>query len=1075
MAGRIRVVLAEGLDRLLDALAHDLAEARATLGPLVALRVVTEGPANRAFVEQGLARRLGIAAHLRFGGLGRLFAELLAEAAPGATLVGVGAWEIALFDAIRSSEAAEVRRYVASGAGSPALDESKALDLARALARAFDTYGRHRPDWVGRWRRREPAPNDADPGHWGWHGELLRAVAGPGGPFDPERSPWWLPLDALERVESWRGSHPVFLFDAPPRASVEAAWLERVAGARPVHLYLVNPSAHFWEDIDRRDPSLLGRWGQAGRAALAMASALAHHDVEQRAAPLSPATTVLEALTRSVRQLEPDGERRAADASLRIVAATDLRAECDEIVAEIRARLAADDSLRLTDFLVALAGTEQDRYRTALEVAFAEARIPAHGISVPVAADSSLFDGVRRLLKLPCSAYTRRDVLRVLTHPATRARFGLGSADEWGPWCDRLGVVHGADHSDHEGTYIERDLFHWDQGARRLALGACVAGESAGREEPVEIGGALLVPVDFTAEERGSAARLLALSRSLIADARAIASARHSLGDWAERLRIFVDTYLSPPGDAEDRDLELVHAALDEIAGLPSAELGYGEAARLFENRLDRPRRSRGAPLAEGVVLAPLADVASLPFRVVFLPGLAERAFPASDGPAALDLRQGRRAEEPSPRDEDRYRLLLRLLATGDAVRLSYVGRDPYSGDPKNRSTALVELEDVLRRDHLEPGACLSETSPPRPVTGTRALRESLAAVLPTGAPLPDLAHLEQHLPRATWEALSARIGLPRLPPPRGPRRPRVRLGDLRAFLEDPFVGWARHALSLAGSPTEDPLTRVDEPFEPTGLETSSVLRQVFLAAAGGDLEARYLAEAERLELTGRLPTGVFGEAARARHLGILEAWQDAWLEALEGLPAPLARLGLGTADPGSTTRCLPPLELESVTLRGHGEPILDSGGSFCLVATELKGERDRVRVDLGAWLTQLAAAASGLSAERWPAFVADPVRLHRGALSPVSAEEAKAELDALCLDLHRGGHRHLLPLPVQLGLLDAKNQGHGKRRLEAVLERARPSPFAPLPAPLPPPPLEEALELAERRLGRFLRAREAR
>ena len=68
--------------------------------------------------------------------------------------------------------------------------------------------------------------------------------------------------------------------------------------------------------------------------------------------------------------------------------------------------------------------------------------------------------------------FTRPEMLKVLTHSAVRAAVSEANTDRWRDWCLELGIVHGADRLDHQGTYIDRELFHWEQGLRRLVLGA---------------------------------------------------------------------------------------------------------------------------------------------------------------------------------------------------------------------------------------------------------------------------------------------------------------------------------------------------------------------------------------------------------------------------------------------------------------------------------------------------------------------------------------------------------------------------------------------------------------------------
>jgi hypothetical protein len=590
----------------------------------------------------------------------------------------------------------------------------------------------------------------------------------------------------------------------------------------------------------------------------------------------------------------------------------------------------------------------------------------------------------------------------------------------------------------------------------------------------------------------------VALVRSLVADARALGAAELPLADWSSWLYELVRSYIGPVTEDDERDLYRVLAAVEDLArvGAGDAPARFRTAARLLEDRLDALTTHRGQPLAEGVVIAPLGAVARLPFEVCFIPGLGEGQFPAPHRPSTLDLRRGgRRPGDVTPRMRDEEAFLMRLLTTRDAARLSYVGRDPQTGDALAPASTLAELIGLLERGYVGRESALVTALPlrrleaPGPSVAARAeadadrLAASLASALPPGTPRPPLEVLEAALPASRFAQLRRRLGLDAAarPPPEPPGRPRVALAHLRRFLEDPFQGWCRQVLGLSSSDLgADPLALVDEPFEPDRLLALDLLRETFLGALGddADLVERYDRRARRLELGGRLPTGVFGAAARRRHLALLDAWARAARAALEGRAARLGRLELGRASaPGTQSTLLPALELEAGRLTGRTAPVFEDGGCLILLDAPVEGDRARVRHELAAWLAQLVWVASELPAPGpWRAFLADGgPRLHGGRLAPLAAAEARRILEDLTRDLLGGGHVHLLPLATQLALREARAKGRSARRLRDILERAEPDGYGPLEGVrLAPPPLDEALHIVERRLGPFLDAREA-
>ena len=146
--------------------------------------------------------------------------------------------------------------------------------------------------------------------------------------------------------------------------------------------------------------------------------------------------------------------------------------------------------------------------------------IPFNMVDLPLAGECQAIEAVLLLLALPLGRVHPSRLLKVLTHSAVRARFPEADTDRWRDWCLGLEIVHGADRLDHEGTYIDRDAFHWDQGLRRLVLGAFMTGPASGDDQPSELGDAEYLPHDQPADALADAGRLLVLVRSLVADAR---------------------------------------------------------------------------------------------------------------------------------------------------------------------------------------------------------------------------------------------------------------------------------------------------------------------------------------------------------------------------------------------------------------------------------------------------------------------------------------------------------------------------------------------------------------------------
>ena len=129
-------------------------------------------------------------------------------------------------------------------------------------------------------------------------------------------------------------------------------------------------------------------------------------------------------------------------------------------------------------------------------------------------------------------------------------------------------------------------------------------------------------------------------------------------------------------------------------------KVGYRIACESLRKSLEGWTETRGHYLADGVVVSPLLEMRSLPFRVVFLCGLGEGRFPAAGGPDPLDLTLANRsAGDVSPRERDKYLFLETLMCAHDQLYLSYVDRDAQTADPLEPSPVVNELMRHLAAD----------------------------------------------------------------------------------------------------------------------------------------------------------------------------------------------------------------------------------------------------------------------------------------------------------------------------------------------------------------------------------------
>ncbi|HLL24884.1 MAG TPA: hypothetical protein VK427_22275, partial [Kofleriaceae bacterium] len=667
-------------------------------------------------------------------------------------------------------------------------------------------------------------------------------------------------------------------------------------------------------------------------------------------------------------------------------------------------------------------------------------------------------------------------------------------------WTERLGIVHGADASAHVGTYLEEypSHFHWDQGVRRLALGAFMVGER-GQRGPATIGTVVCAPEEVRPDQQASAATYALIVRSLSADAAWLAQHEAPLAVWADIFARLVDTYLAARDEEAKRDIERVRTMLSAIADLDidGRRVGFREARVHAARRLGSARASRGEPLASGVMVAPLAAMRGVPFRTTFIAGLDEGAFPAGDQPSPLDLRKEPRAGDVSPRDRDRAAFLDVLLCTREALYLSYVAVEAKSGQPLGPSSVVLELADALapylgapssrealasitvryplhRFGKVAAPAALPQLTTARVMPATErerwacsvrdALRQHLRAA---GHAIPDEDGQLALLAHPSQLALRTALGIED-----APARPVVNeavarpisIANLRKFLEHPIQAWAQSVLGLDELPDGEVIEHSDEPFHLDAPLRAGLLRDVLaeqLRDPGRPLESIYDATVMNLQLRGQFPVGVFASASRTRDLELLSTWRAA-LGPVSVTGA--TRYGFGRAQ-AANTELLPALTIEldarrSVRIVGQTELLL-RGDRKTSIITSLSKLDKKSPYHLRGALDHVVLAAAGLAPVGHTHKLVD----HEGKLyvvehSPWTVEEARGYLAAVLTDLLDRPHGYLLPFD---GLVKALAGAKQSRQFGDPTAGLGFGPIERRDGLVPPP---EATDIAARRLG---------
>ena len=958
------------------------------------------------------------------------------------------------------------------------------VQLAEHLANLVWQYTATRPDWMAALSIGKPPTELAEDTTARWQAALVgealaRLARAHGSPRVPiPMLPWARRRAGLQPP---RLAAPISVFGISYLVRSQLDALTDLGQHSDVTMYLLDPCEQLWDDVSSRaravvgeDPLLLSLWGRAVRDSLGALVERTGGDVES--AFVAPAPhTALDHMLADVRERKPAPEVQTSSASsasesevragVEVIAAPSERRELEAIAVKFRGHLDSDPSLRAHDLGVWIAG-DSERYLAQASSAFEAVGVPCHLIDAPLDDRGRIGEAVLALLELPTCAMTRSDLLRVMTHPAVIAGHPHVDLVDWVRWTERLGIVHGADAQAHAGTYLaqHRDKFHWDQGVRRLALGAYMVGANRG---PAKIGDLLVAPEEVRPDQLASAATYALLVRSLCADAAWLAGHEATLTRWAEIFVGLVDAYLDRGGAGATtaargetaRDIERVRAMLAGIAfvDLDARRVGFREAREHAVRRLVGARAARGEPLAAGVMIAPLRPHRAVPFRIAAVVGLAEGSFPAQNQPSPLDLRRDARAGDVPPRDRDRQAFFEVVLGVREALYLSYVAAEPKSGQPLGPSSVVMELGDALApylgatssRAALE---ALTVREPLHRWSGTAGsgdgavvrerwavrVRDAMRAHLRASQhPIPDAEGMLALLGHATLAPLRAELGLVDvLPvPPVAPARRQLSIANLRAFLESPVQAWAQAVLDLDELPDDAVIDHSDEPFHLERPARAMLLREVLgahLRDPGGELAARYDTVVADLELRGQFPVGVFGEAARAVDLRTLARWRQE-LGVVEVGAA--IRIGFGRSM-SEAAELRPAIELELepgrvVRLVGSTEILIRIGDRATSVIPMIGEATKTSRHHLRGALDHVVLAAAGLAANGHEHVLLHPAGTAKRVVhEPWTQGAARGYLIELVRDLLDRPHGYLLPFDVLRRSLGARAPwGSGPQR----------------------------------------------
>jgi exodeoxyribonuclease V gamma subunit len=762
---------------------------------------------------------------------------------------------------LKRPEFAPVRGFLADE------DDLKRYQLAAQIAGLFDQYLLFRPELLLDWEADEWREDDLfrRPKDAAWQCLLWREItrqkpAHFAAALDELRH--LLPSSPSGGSERETEGQRVSIFGIASLAPAQLEILFHLAATRPVHLFLLSPSAEYHGDAltpkqwakrtasgkagELEKPDInqlltsLGRLNAHFMEVIlenderAGSRIVAHHEsyAQPREASLLHQLQhdILTAQT-PTKVAEGESDRpviTAKDFSLQIHSCHAQTREVEVLYDQLLAMLDATGEssipgLKPRDVLVMAPDIES--YAPLIHAVFGYPEDPALRIPYSVAdrhprSESAVMDTFLRLLALPGSRASAPELLSLLqTEPIAR-KFSFSTEDllQIGDWIEKSGIRWGMD-DDHRQrlgiTAFQENT--WQHGIDRLLLGYAMRGGAGISFESI-------FPYD---DMEGSSTELLGRFVSALlalhVTVKELEGSRPLLA-WAAILEEIVNRFFADDDEpASVGELRQLFAPSGELAscvvGDDAGQAIPYEVLQVHLQKMLDTREQRGHFLTGGVTFCALKPMRSIPARVIWLLGMNEADFPRQPNPLQFDLMsKAWKLGDRSPRDDDRYIFLEALISARERLCISYVGRSQQSNEAMLPSIVVSELVDTVTETlRFAPGLSAKAHLffEHRLQAFSRSYFGASAATSEAAGGSPRLFSYS----RAN-AAASYRPAAPQLPdftkqplPEAAPEMRTVSVDQLADFLKNPAACFLKHRLGMHLSRDEAPLPE-SEPLE---------------------------------------------------------------------------------------------------------------------------------------------------------------------------------------------------------------------------------------------------------------------
>ena len=549
----------------------------------------------------------------------------------------------------------------------------------------------------------------------------------------------------------------VHFFGLSQISSFHLTLIGRLQDYYTIHIYTMNPSQEFWEDIktprekrwiqrknvkafaiqtdeqdqgelfQQADNTLLAAWGKPGRENVRLLCQLTEYDFNACFTDPNQATGILQRIQNDILTLsssQQEANHLKQDQTLQIVACPGIYREVETVYNSILYNLEQDDRLQLTD--IAMLVPDISTYKPVFDSVFnRRPRQLSYNLVDSHAEIESIYGkAVLAILKLATGRFSRNEVFDLILNPCFMSHWKIGpdAVQAWVKWTRELNIFHTFDRQSKAARgYPPSDNFTWKQGLERLRLSRIMAAPNVANADGYKHYQERVPFSDVNTGDEELVEKFCMIIESIDQASRRLNSRAMSGGQWKQCLFEICDRLIEIPADFKGEtavrqalfrafdNLELYDRLQENTSPLP---LNVDLIREFIRANLGSISGGHGNYLTGGVTISALQPMRPIPFRIVYVLGMEEGRFPGRADLSSLDLRlTKRRIGDISLPERNCYLFLEMLLSVRDKLYISYVARDLQKDRLQQPCSVVNQLKRYVELEILPNGQpfCIAE------------------------------------------------------------------------------------------------------------------------------------------------------------------------------------------------------------------------------------------------------------------------------------------------------------------------------------------------------------------------------